>query len=63
MVEILRGWLLGLVAAALILHGTAGGSCRKGSIRPMARVIGGARALLVALRPRRGSAAGRARAL
>mgnify|MGYP000674343620 CR=1 FL=1 len=46
MVEILRGWLLGLVAAALILTGLRA-LVPKGSIRPVARVTAGLVLLLV----------------
>ena len=44
MVEILRGWLLGLVAAALILT-VLRALVPKGSIRPVARVTAGLRPL------------------
>ena len=50
MVEILRGWLLGLVAAALILT-VLRALVPKGSIRPVARVTAGLVLLLVLLRP------------
>ena len=46
MVEILRGWLLGLVAAALILT-VLRALVPKGSIRPVARVTAGLVLLLV----------------
>ena len=57
MVEILRGWLLGLVAAALILT-VLRALVPKGSIRPVARVTAGLVLLLVLLRPLAGLGGG-----
>ena len=57
MVEILRGWLLGLVAAALILT-VLRALMPKGSIRPVARVTAGLVLLLVLLRPLAGLGGG-----
>lgn len=57
MVEILRGWLLGLVAAALILT-VLRSLVPKGSIRPVARVTAGLVLLLVLLRPLAGLGGG-----
>lgn len=57
MVEILRGWLLGLVAAALILT-VLRVLVPKGSIRPVARVTAGLVLLLVLLRPLAGLGGG-----
>ena len=57
MVEILRDWLLGLVAAALILT-VLRALVPKGSIRPVARVTAGLVLLLVLLRPLAGFGGG-----
>lgn len=57
MVEILRGWLLGLVAAALILT-VLRALVPKGSIRSVARVTAGLVLLLVLLRPLAGLGGG-----
>lgn len=57
MVEILRGWLMGLVAAALILT-VLRALMPKGSIRPVARVTAGLVLLLVLLRPLAGLGGG-----
>ena len=57
MVEILRGWLLGLVAAALILT-VLRALVPKGSIRPVARVTAGLVLLLVLLLPLAGLGGG-----